>query len=292
MKEICVVYLARAQNGIEPFRNFLESYRQNQGGIEHDFMVVFKGFECSSDKDAYFALLAPFQYVSFDVPDIGFDLTAYFATAEHYAGQCRYFCFLNSFSVILCHDWLSKLYKHISRPEVGLVGATGSWQSLNPWGQILQRRRMLLNSNSNPEGRKPSLWEKVSYKIVAIWRLFYIPLFFSPFPNYHLRTNAFMVSRALMMKIVLPTIKSKLAAYKFESGKNGLTRQVINMSKEVLVVGEDGVGYKMKDWNKSNIYWQADQQNLLVADNQTRSYQNGAMEQRRYLSVMAWGGFS
>ena len=45
MKELCLVHLARACNGIEPFRRFLDSYRDNPGGIDHDLLVVFKGFE-------------------------------------------------------------------------------------------------------------------------------------------------------------------------------------------------------------------------------------------------------
>ncbi len=179
MKEICVVYLARALGGIEQIRDFLESYRHNQGGIEHDFRVVFKGFEGQGGKAIYFDLLVPFQSESFDVQDVGFDLTAYFATANHYAGQYRYFCFLNTFSSILCHDWLSKFHKHVSRTEFGMVGAAGSWQSNNPWGQILRRRRMLLNVNLSSKDKTPSLSERVKLRIIAIWRLFYTPFFFA-----------------------------------------------------------------------------------------------------------------
>ncbi|MBC7490418.1 MAG: hypothetical protein H7240_11080 [Glaciimonas sp.] len=288
MKEICVVHLVRAQNGIEPFMRFLESYRDNRGDIEHDFLVVFKGFEKPSDKDPYFSLIEPFQYFSFDIPDIGFDITAYFSAAKKYAGQYRFFCFLNSFSVILRCDWLSKLYENIIQPGVGMVGATGSWQSINPWGRILQRRRMRFNKNSTM-GLTLCIWDRVKYGLVVIWRYVYFPIIFHPFPNYHLRTNSFMISGEVMMKLTLPTIKTKIDAYKFESGKKSLTRQVLNIGNEVLIVAGDGVGYRMKFWNKSKTFWQADQENLLVADNQTRSYQNAAMEQRRFLSFMAWG---
>ena len=289
MKELCVVHLIRAQNGIEPFRCFLESYRANPAGIEHDLLVVFKGFERPSDKYPYTQLLSPFQYLDIDVPDIGFDLNAYFAGAKQYSRQYRYFCFLNSFSVILCHDWLNKLYKHITRPGVGLVGATGSWLSLNRWGRILQRRKMWLNGNSSEGGRKLSFLEQVNYMMGVIWRLFSFPFFFKSFPNYHLRTNAFMISGEFMIKLAQPTIETKLDAYKFESGKKGLTRQILNMGADVLVVGKDGVGYEMKFWNISKTFWQAKQENLLVADNQTRSYQNGSLERRRYLTIVAWG---
>ena len=131
MKELCVVYLARAHNGIEPFRNFLESYRKNPGGIEHDLLIVFKGFSNPQDNGAYLALLTPYQYAMFNISDQGLDITAYFAAVERYSEQYRYFCFLNSFSVILDSEWLKKLYQNISKPGVDLVGATGSWNSHN-----------------------------------------------------------------------------------------------------------------------------------------------------------------
>lgn len=288
-EKICVVHLVRAHNGIEPFKCFLESYLENPSGIKHDLLVIFKGFERSSDKEPYVTLLAPIQYLSLDVTDIGFDINAYFAVANYYAGQYKYFCFLNSFSTILCRDWLSKLYENISRSGVGLVGASGSWQSINRWGRILERRGMQFSGSSLSNGNKRNRWELAKYMIVAIWRLFTFPIFFHPFPNYHLRTNAFMLSSDLMIKIDLPTIKTKIDAYRFESGKNGLTRQILAMGFEVLVVGKDGVGYKSKLWNKSKTFWQSNQENLLVADNQTRSYQNGSHEERKYLKSMAWG---
>ena len=58
MKEICVVHLIRAHNGIEPFVQFLDSYKKNKGGIDHDLLIVFKGFENSHDKMEYERLLA------------------------------------------------------------------------------------------------------------------------------------------------------------------------------------------------------------------------------------------
>jgi hypothetical protein len=292
MNKICVVYLARAANGIEPVRLFLDSYQKNESGIDHDFLVLFKGFKVQSDKNEYIELLKPFQYLSFDVPDIGFDITAYFSATKHHANQYQYFCFLNTFSIILSRDWLSKLYNQISLPNVGMAGATGSWQSLNPWGQIFKRRRMNLRFTSNVEAKVPGLWERINFKLDIVRRLFFVPLFFSRYPNGHLRTNAFIISGDSMMKVKLPVINTKFDAYKFESGKSGLTNQIIDMGKEVLVVGNDGVGYKTKLWNKSKIFWQSEQENLLVADNQTRVYQNGTPEQRRYLTVMAWGEVS
>ncbi len=86
-----------------------------------------------------------------------------------------------------------------------------------------------------------------------------------------------------------PNIKSKRDAYKFESGKLSLTLQIIKMGKKPLIVGKDGIGYEKELWNKSRTLWSFEQENLLVADNQTMDYQNGTKEKRRTLSLVAWG---
>jgi len=293
IKELCLVHLVRAHNGTEPFRRFLDSYRDNPGGIEHDLLIIFKGFERPEHAEEYRKLLAPFPHLSLEISDEGFDITAYFKAFEHYSGQYRYFCFLNSFSVILDPEWLSKLYQQIVEPEVGLVGASGSWQSLNPWGKILKRMKMRsriinISTPTQQTGYLKTLWYNVSVLAIAIGRLSSFPFFFPTFPNYHLRTNAFMISSNILEKIILPTLNTKIDAYRFESGKNGLTRQVLGMGKQVLVVGKDGIGYDMASWNRSGTFWQSEQENLLVADNQTRDYRDGTMDARRYMSFNAW----
>jgi hypothetical protein len=112
---------------------------------------------------------------------------------------------------------------------------------------------------------------------------------FDPFPNYHIRTNGFMISRDLMRKIKYPSIVSKLDAYRFESGKHSLTKQIMSMNLSVLVVGKDGKGYEKEEWFKSNTFWQGDQSNLLVADNQTNRYLSSDINVKRHLSQSAWG---
>jgi hypothetical protein len=290
MKTICVVHLVRAQNGINPFRRFLDSYSVNLGGVEHDLLLVFKGFGLSQNFAEYRELLSLFRYTILEVSDEGFDITAYFAAVRHYSEQYSYFCFLNSYSVILDNDWLRKLYEQISKPSVGLVGASGSWQSLNPWGGLFQRRKMRsrFTINDSTLGKKFGFWVRAGNGIVSFWRLFSFPIFFPVFPNYHLRTNSFMISSELMLMLDQTTIKTKIDACRFESGKNGLTRQVLAMGKEVLVIGKDGLAYKLKQWNSSNTFWQGEQENLLVADNQTNFYQNACLEQRKYMSFNAW----
>ncbi|MBI5627065.1 MAG: hypothetical protein HY935_07720 [Nitrosomonadales bacterium] len=293
MKELCVVHLVRELNGIEPFERFLKSYRQNPGGIDHDLLIIFKGFNSDSEKAEHLKLLAPFRHSTLDVADVGFDITAYFTAAREFASEYRYFCFLNSFSVILDNEWLRKLYEQISRPGIGLAGATGSWQSLRGsgifWlmmamvGAAILDYRLLSNQ---------PVWRRLTLSTTAGWQHGSFLRNFNQFPNYHVRTNAFMISSELMKKIKFQEIITKTDAYKFESGISGLTQQVLEMGKTILVVGKDGIGYEMERWNKSMTFWQSEQENLLVADNQTCDYQYGTMERRQNLSNGAWVEFT
>ena len=75
MDDLCVVYLARAQNGLEPTRRFAESYALCPGGAPHRLIVAFKGFDRESDADPYRALFG--RVTDQDVfyqDDRGFDL--------------------------------------------------------------------------------------------------------------------------------------------------------------------------------------------------------------------------
>ncbi len=298
MKELCVAHLVRAQNGIEPFRDFLESYRQNPGGVEHDLLIVFKGFDHPQDIEEYCALLTPFRYLTLEISDEGFDITAYFAVVEHYSDKYKYFCFLNSYSVIQDREWLRKLYENISRSGVGLVGATGSWHSHNATvraryrsivAAVFRRHNKGLSNIENRPPKKNHFWKSIFSKIRAVRRSFTYMIHFDPFPNFLIRTNVFMISGELMKSLECPVIQTKMDAYKFESGKRGLTIQILNKGSRVIVVGKDGVGYEKEAWHKSKTLWQYDQENLLVTDNQTRDYQDGTAERRRFLSLLSWG---
>src|SRR6185295_8643964 len=98
MSEICVAHLVREKNGITPFKAFLDSYRENSGGTEHELLLIFKGFDEPVVPDEYRAQLEGISYRTLFLPDEGFDVIPYFQAARRFDYQ--YFCFLNSFSVL------------------------------------------------------------------------------------------------------------------------------------------------------------------------------------------------
>jgi len=51
--DICVVHLARRKNGIEPFRRFIKSYLKNSAGINHELLILYKGFSRKADIAPY-----------------------------------------------------------------------------------------------------------------------------------------------------------------------------------------------------------------------------------------------
>ncbi len=112
---------------------------------------------------------------------------------------------------------------------------------------------------------------------------------FEGFPAYHLRTNAFMMTRATLGSVRIPQIETKMDAYRLENGRHSLTRQVQAMGLRTLVVASEGSTYDHEQWPQSRTLWQGDQENLLIADNQTRSYAAGGLDRRRLLSGFAWG---
>ena len=121
MTKIAVVHLVRASNGSELLSHFMESYEQNPAGIEHDLVIVFKGFVCENNTDeskyaqeldACELILSQFECKKIHVIDSGYDIDTYMYVANSL--QYDYFCFLNSYSIIMDKLWL-KSWSRCSR---------------------------------------------------------------------------------------------------------------------------------------------------------------------------------
>jgi hypothetical protein len=246
MAGLAVVHLARRQNGIAPFERFLASWRSHPPGVAHDLVIVFKGFRGSPEE--HDALLDRIPHRRLFVEDRGFDITAYFEAVR----QLDYlrFCFLNSYSRILDDGWLEKMNRWCEQSDVGLVGATGSCQSIA--GGYTREERHL---RSLPPATQ--LWRRVG--------------------------------RETLRRVRLGPLRMKLSAYKFESGKESLTNQVRGFGLRALVVGRDGQAYAPERWHQSNTFWQSRQENLLVADNQTELYMSSDAATRAEFAQYAWG---
>jgi hypothetical protein len=247
---IAAVYLARGANpdSVDLFRRFAISYQKFPAGREHKLYILYKGFVSASDLDRAIGLFSNIGALAINLEDdSSFDIGAYIATADMIEeGQV---CFLNTYSEILAPGWLAKLALHLDRPEVGLVGATGSFET-----------------TTLPD--------------------------FPPFPNAHLRSNAFMIDRELFRAVLGNTVLRKREdTLRVESGPASLMQHVLAEGLEVLVVGRNGRGYPPKWWPASDTFRQGDQGNLLIGDNHTRAYLAADRNYKRFLANVAWGPY-
>jgi hypothetical protein len=287
MPGIGVVHLVRKANGIAPLERFIASYRDRPAGCAHELVLVCKGFPGRLPPE-YQRVLEGIEHRALHVPDRGFDLAPYFAAVRRL--EYRDFCFLNSFSRIVAAGWLELLQRALAAPGVGLVGATASYQS---FAQLSEERKGLgmrarlrhVASGATPreKAQRTGAWLLGG---LGLWK----PARHFPFfPNYHIRTNAFMASREVLLRVRVRPILFKLSAFLLESGRNGLTRQVMAMGLEPLVVDRAGRAFEKERWHLANTFRQARQEDLLVEDNQTEAYARADREGRAALSRAAWG---
>ena len=275
MSEIEVVHLVWKPAGLEPFRDFLRSYREHPAEIDHSLLVLFNGFR-GDDLTNHRALLSGIPHRELVAPRSVSDLRAYFWSAGQAEG--RFLCFVNSYSTLLAAGWLRKLHENVIRPGVAAAGATGSWESF--YSNYLVRMEGVGRLKSLPD------WAKHLNRLRKLRRY---RTNFQPVPNPHLRTNAFIIERSRWLGLLPGSLRTKWATWLFESGKKGMTPQLTTHGQQVVVVGRDGLGYTHEVWPQSNTFRQDAQANLLVADNRTRQYDEADAEMRLYLRQLAWG---
>lgn len=274
MARLAVVHLVRRRNGLAPLQALLHSYRLHPAGMRHELVLLLKGFAEPLEPPVE-ALLAGLECRRLFVADTGRDIGAYRAAAQ--ALTHAQVCFLNSFSVLQAGDWLAKLHAAAAEAGVGLVGASGSHQSLAT-NCVLQQGEPFRSPAD------PALW---AYRALR-YRL-QLRSAFPPFPNAHVRTNGFLIDRQLFLRCDPGGLRGKLDSYRFESGRHSLTRQVAAAGLQVRVVGADGQSFAPDDWAGSRTFWSAEQENLMIADNQSRRYAQAGAAQRARLRRYAWG---
>jgi hypothetical protein len=295
------VHLARASNGLDPYQRFLSSYRRHSTSPPHELAIVLKGFDDERAIEQYRALATDICEHWLEVPDDGFDLGAYRRAALSLGH--RQLVFMNSFSVICTDTWLEIMSSIASSDRVGAVGATGSWASQasylrfelalgGSYHRVFADRVGTIRTlaSLSPNEPPPTPAPDPLRGALSGWRtLANFAIAYRSFPNPHLRTNCFLIDRDVWLRVCSDVPTDKGLAYRFESGRRGLTARLKAMGLRALVVGRDGRSYESSQWPESRTFWQGDQENLLVEDNQTRSYRDGDANVRRALSGFAWG---
>ncbi len=276
---VTLIHLIWIPYGIELFRRFIVSYKNFNAGYDHELLLVFNGIKEDADNKEYHAYArdAGISYQSMNV-EKGQDLDCYFLAAGQLSTD--YIMILNSFSELLYENWLRKYIDYFEKGGEGMVGASGSEQSY--YSSVFQKNVFGWEANKGfvHNFRKYKLF----IKAFCYWHFL-----FKPFPNPHLRTNAFMLRRELMLQIKYKPLTSKFKAYQFESGRKSFTNQLLKMGYAVSVIDKDGNVYAPPEWKLSKTFWISNQENLLIADNQTMIYQQASEDEKKQMQKLAWG---
>jgi hypothetical protein len=291
-----VVHLVRRANGLEPFERFVASYARHEAEHDHELVLLCKGFDSPAQLAPYRRRVHGLVAHELQVDDQGRDVAAYMVAARQLPHQRL--CFLNSFATIIAPGWLGRLADALDRPGTGVAGATGSWGSHrsfalsllrlpNGYGDALGDRRALAPAfhsvGTAPQlGRLPRLAKAardLPHEIAG----------YSGFPAPHLRTNAFLIERRLLLSLRSGRLGTRVATYRFEGGRRGLSGQLLRRGLGVLLVGRHGEPLPPERWPEADVFWQGRQCELLVGDNQTRAYEHGTPSQREALARYAWG---
>src|SRR5581483_3720073 len=75
----------------------------------------------------------------------------------------------------------------------------------------------------------------------------------------------------------------------FESVIEGLTTRLRREGLAAIVVGRDGGAFGVADWPNSATFRRGDQSNLLITDNQSRSFMQLSPARRQVQVRMTWG---
>lgn len=325
MYDLALFYLARKAEGIESFRRFVESYKAHPAGCTHQLVIIYKGFESGSGDlelaracDMFHELDENCSEVM--VTDEHYDIGAYIQAAQQI--NAKYVCFVNTHTDILTDNWLFHLRNAIEDESVGVAGASASYESLydslalttkavwlagiecTSYDQKLADHYHFILKVHTPHWLIEQPVNKTKHghfygvylaeKWDAYWRRLLMPgeinnflTDFTRFPNPHIRSNGFIVRRADFLRFkVEPTKKS---TYGFESGPNGLSITMLREGKRLVLVDRNGRCMDSEHWPTGGCFRSGNQENLMIADNQTRSYDELSQPEKHTHLLMSWG---
>jgi len=111
------------------------------------------------------------------------------------------------------------------------------------------------------------------------------------FPNFHIRTCAFMMKRELFLEYVSTQKfpETKEDTYQIEHGENSLTKFVLNKGYDAVVVNCDGEVFSAPSWVFSETYRSPGKMKSIIVDKHSYFYYTSDDTIRGLLERAAWG---
>jgi hypothetical protein len=326
---IAIIYLARSAEGIDAIQRFAASYATSSPGIDHDLVIICKGYQNDAAvRDVRRLFWQPSRIIS--IPDDGFDIGAYITAATQLQHDHLVFLNTFS-EIVAPNNWLARIEDLLQMPGVGIVGTMGSYESIRDTVDLVAKASWLCLAQGLPFNKRLAAHFEVIFQIYAkewitpswtsrlknwtkrhrginegalsVWREHWKTVTgyqgdlggwlerFPHFPNPHIRSNAFGIRRAILLRIASSPPLTKEGCMLFESGEDGYTRRIRNLGLEALIVNRYGQHFGIADWAKSKTFRLAAQDGLIVTDNQTRRFDAMPAGSKRMHARVTWGDY-
>jgi hypothetical protein len=277
---IAVIYLSWIPYGSKYLNDFLENYINMPAGYPHKLVIILNGTKfCSKEEVTLFKQIISSKGIELCHLlefESGQDIEVYQKAANQI--EADHLLFLNTYSQIKTAGWLL-FYTKNWQAKVGLIGATASYASY--LSAIREKLLFDWKRKIGFTGKMNSLKYYLKIKFLHGSK-------FKKFPAPHIRTTGFFISKNLFCSLSSMVVSNKMNAYFFENGKNSMTEQVLKQGYDCLIIDNKGTSYSIEEWPLSKTFWIAEQENLLIADNQTRKYDIADPNEKALLQKIAW----
>ena len=264
-KDIVVVYLFSKYDSKKSIFNFIKNYKKFKSGKKHKLIICFKGSFNNSLEKKIKKLIHPNKFRTYVDPNVNdYDWGSYRRIASFNKKNIMFFFNCHSYPVV--DNWLKKFYDNFGYKVV--LAPTGSFQSL---------------TSSCLNGMYFNNFIKSFYYGILNLR------YFKLFPNPHIRSNCYMISAKDYINLDLNVCNYKVDTWKNESGRNGMTQQLLKKGYKIYVINKKGEKIKMHEWKKSETYAYKNQSQLIIEDKHTREYNKLDKRKKFFYSVNCWG---
>ncbi len=264
-KKPTIVYLISNYDEESNIFNFIKNYKRYKAGLKHDLIICFKNCYSKVFENKIKNKIYPYPYKKFiDSGKNDFDWGSYKRVALR--NKKKVLFFFNCHSYPIKKNWLKFFLHHYRRKTV--LSPTGSYQSIS--------------SSSFNGFYFGNLFQNLYYGIFNIKN-------FPLFPNPHIRSNCFMISSDDFLNLKLINCKTKVDTWRNESGRFGMTNQLLIKNFELYVINNDNKKFSLGEWCKSNTYAIKKQSKLLISDKHTREYSLLNKDKQKKYQKNIWG---
>jgi hypothetical protein len=315
---IPILYTIREADGLQKLLRFLESVKNSDLEL---FELVFiaksnNSLFSSTIRNLVTTYELDFTWRVYSTSDAGYYFSSYrrFLLEHH----CTQVILLSSDSIINHKDWAKILIWPIETKLASISGSMGSWESIlenKTTIRLISVKKYLkchlsplevgldiyYNGEVYPLSRREHIYRrKIPNKIIhflskvlylkTLRTNYYFKKSFSRFPNPHIRTTGFAITRELFLKTVTCDTESEMAGFIIESGKRSFANLGTSASFQKSAVIWVGNGYVDLTNDSVAITFRSESDFVpLVVDDHYLDYKFSNSQRKSSMRWITWG---